>query len=210
MTEKKPPFTTKSQPPDAAETVEGPAAKPRGQSAAKKKTFKRLEVAPVPTGPSAASRIFMVLGLLLFAGLGLYYFGIVGGEAPKPAVTAAPGPTAAPVKVMGEEERKAYVAAHVLIEDVAVGPDQRPDGEGGTKPVGGLFQVTGNLVNNGESPVSPVFLQITLLAEDETVLGSYVEDVTKGRPAAAGTTKPFKFVVPEKKGYAGKFLQKVQ
>lgn len=211
--DKKPPFTTKAKPPaDMAETVQAPVAPP-AKKAAPKKVFKRHDLPPQSPGPTAASRLFFGVGLVMLLGLAGYF--IWGREpeapaaAPKASATASKAPAGEAPVVMTPAERTAYVESNVTVSELEVKPDTKPDGEGGQIPVGGLLQVTGTVMNNGDKPVTPVNLRIDLVGDNDEVLASITDDVTKGRPLAPATPKPFKFTVPDRKNFSGKFLHKL-
>lgn len=212
--DKKPPFTTKSKPPaDMAETVQTPVAPPKKSAPKGQKTFKRHDLPPQSPGPTAASRLFLGVGVVMVLGLGAYF--IWGREpeapvtAPKTSATASRAPTGEPPVVMTPAERTAYVETNVTVSELEVKPDTKPDGEGGQLPVGGLLQVTGTVMNNGDKPVTPVNLRIDLVGDNDEVLASVTDDITKGRPLAPATPKPFKFTVPDRKSFSGKFLHKL-
>lgn len=212
--DKKPPFTTKSKaPPDMAETVQAPVAPPAKAGAKGQKTFKRHDLPAQSPGPTAASRLFLGVGVVMLLGLGAYFF---WGREPEAAVTApttsataSKAPTAEAPVVMTPAERTAYVESNVTVTELEVKPDTKPDGEGGQIPVGGLLQVTGTVMNNGDKPITPVNLRIDLVGDNDEVLASITDDVTKGRALAPATPKPFKFTVPDRKNFSGKFNHKL-
>ncbi len=115
------------------------------------------------------------------------------------AVDAGPRP-------MTDEERKAYVAANVRVSDVVIGPNLKP---GTSEPVPGLLEVAGNVHNQGEQPLTR--LSLSIFPEDATgnVLGAYLEDLAK-KPLAPGESRKFRFLIPEKKEFAGKWKQELE
>lgn len=109
-----------------------------------------------------------------------------------------------------EEERAKYIEQFVTTSSVTVKADMVPDGEGGEKRVAGLLRVRGLVKNNGDRPVRPVRLLVTTHADDDKVLGTYLEEITVGEPLRAGEQREFTFTIPDKKEFNGKFQHKLR
>ncbi len=108
--------------------------------------------------------------------------------------------------LMTDEERRAYIAAHVVVEDLVVDADTKEGEKGDTVVVPGLLRAHGQVINKGERPVTPVTLQILLLAKDgQEVIGAYLEDVSGGKRLEPGATRKFAFTLPDKKEWGGTF-----
>jgi len=135
-----------------------------------------------------------------------------GGDdgAGKPPASLRPSATATPVATMTDEERKAYVKDHVTVEDLIVDADTKPGEDGKDIVVPGLLRATGTVKNNGDKPVTPVTLVIHMTGANEEVIGSFLEDVSGQKPLAPGASRPFKFTLPDKKDWSGKFKQALQ
>jgi hypothetical protein len=106
-----------------------------------------------------------------------------------------------------EEERLAYVAKHVVVNDLQLVPDTKPDSD---EIVPGLFRVTGIVVNNGDQKLDEIILQVFPENAQGEVIGTYVQNIAGPQGLEPGGTRDFKFQVPEKKEYGGKFRHAVR
>jgi hypothetical protein len=137
---------------------------------------------------------------------------VESGAADKAARTIVDSKAAAPVKQVfaGEAERAAYLKEHVEVRDLHIDPATKPGVDGGAvQPVPGLLLVSGVVVNTGDKAVGSAKLTIELLDASGTVLGQYREDIIPRIGLPAGAQHPFKFDVPEKKGFEGKFSHRI-
>lgn len=152
-----------------------------------------------------SAKALVMVFLLLGGAAGLLYVAYrAAGAKAKQEKTAAE--THGPDGPMTEEERIAYVKAHVRVEGLELGPDTEPDSD---KVVPGLYRVTGTVVNEGDRKIDKVILAVYPKNEAGRVLGSYVENIADGG-LAPGASGSFRFVVPEKKEYGGTFDYKVR
>ncbi|MEL6190090.1 MAG: FxLYD domain-containing protein [Myxococcota bacterium] len=118
-----------------------------------------------------------------------------------PPVAPAEGPP--PQGPMTEEERLAYIRAFVRIDGLAIGPDLRPDSD---EPVPGLLRVQGEVVNEGEREIERVFLEVFPMDDAGAVLAAHVEDVVRrGGALEPGQRRAFRFTIPDKKAFTGRF-----
>lgn len=108
--------------------------------------------------------------------------------------------------LMTDEERRAYIQAHVVVEDLVVDADTKEGEKGDTVPVPGLLRAHGKVINKGDRPVNPITLQLLLLGKDgQEVIGAYLEDVSGGARLEPGATRNFAFTLPDKKEWGGTF-----
>lgn len=160
----------------------------------------------------ASKAAIIAIGGTLLVGAGIAYWatttrvtpGQVSGVADRIAKT--PVGQAADQALMTEEERRKYVDEHVVVEDLEVSVDTKEGEKGDTVAVPGLLKARGVIVNKGDRPVTPVTIHLLLLGkDDDDVLGAYVEEVTGARRLEPGTSRPFAFTLPDKKGWGGTF-----
>jgi hypothetical protein len=111
---------------------------------------------------------------------------------------------AAAEAVMTDEERRAYIQAHVVAEGVEVGVDTKEE-EGKTIPIPGLLRVRGQVLNKGDRGVTPITLQVLLLDKQDKVLGAYLEDVSGGKRLEPGASRAFTFQLPDNREWGGTF-----
>lgn len=152
------------------------------------------------------AKMLAMLVLLVGGAGGLLYVAYRAAGAKAKQEQPAKNPAAGPDGPMSEEERVAYVKAHVRVTGLEVGPDTEPDSD---KVVPGLFRVTGTVTNGGERKIEKAVLTVYPKGETGEVLGSYVENVAADG-LAAGASAQFKFIIPEKKGYGGTFDYKLR
>lgn len=110
-----------------------------------------------------------------------------------------------PDTISDEAEREKYVSANLEITGFDVGADVQPDGDGGTLPVKGTFKAAGLVTNKGERGVKNAQLTLSILDANGKVVGTYFHDVIGNKRLAPGEQRPFRFPIPEKKEYGGKF-----
>jgi hypothetical protein len=167
-------------------------------------------------GPLAQSKAFAIIGLIVLAAVavwvGLTFVKVDKDTAAKAHKTIADTPPGKAMQaiVVSEEERAAYVQANVTASDVKIDSDLKPDADGGMVKIAGLLRVSGRVTNNGDRPVKPVHLMLNLLGETNEVLGTFLEDVTGGRPLEPAESREFKFTIPEKKEFNGRFQHKLK
>jgi hypothetical protein len=109
---------------------------------------------------------------------------------------------------LSEPEREAYVqSGKIEIRDLKIDPDVAPGDGGAPEFVKGLLRVSGQVANVGDKTVDSVKLTITTYDDQNKVLGVYLEDVVKQMPGvlSPGDVRPFKWQIPDKKGYGGHF-----
>jgi hypothetical protein len=171
-----------------------------------------LPTANRPAKGGARTAAFVVGALMLFTLGGWFVLSQLPGSN-RFAQGVANSPIGEAVKkniLASEEERMAYVEKFVRIDALEFAGDSKSDGDGGALRVGGLMRVKGRVANTGEQPVTPVKLVLTTFGETNEVLGTYVEDLTGNKQLAAGQTREFSFVIPEKKGFAGRYTHKLR
>lgn len=104
---------------------------------------------------------------------------------------------------MTEEERIAYVRAHIRVDGLEIGPNMKPDRD---EPVPGLLEVRGTVINDGDQTVDRVFLHVYPKDEAGKVIGSHVENLArKGGLLDPGEKRDFLFTIPDKKEFGGTF-----
>lgn len=109
---------------------------------------------------------------------------------------------------MTEEERRAYIKAHVRVEDLAIGPNMMPDRD---EAVPGLLEVRGSIVNDGDRALDRVFVHIYPKDADGKVIGSHIENIAKkGGLLDPGERREFEFTIPDKKEFGGDFDHTIQ
>lgn len=158
--------------------------------------------------------------LALIVGIGLIGVAIWIGRSftssedatkPPPGIAAPAGPKPLGTsELVPEEEREKYIADFVTTSSVTIGSDEAVDVNGAAKKVAGLLRVHGKVKNSGDRKVRPVRLSLQIFDASDKVIGSYFEDVTAGGPLNPGEERDFKFTIPEKKEFAGKFQQKLR
>ena len=151
--------------------------------------------------------VAMVL-LLLLGGGGLLFVAYRAANAQKKRAEAKEQAKQGEIaREMNEEERKAYVEKYVSVTDLQLVQDTKPDSD---EPVPGLFRVTGIVTNQGDQKLTKVELHV--YPEDATgkVLGSYIQNIAGPTGLLPGATRDFRFQVPEKKEYGGKFSHQVK
>jgi len=153
------------------------------------------------------TKIGLIVGALAAAviALAVIVFGTRAGDPIEIINRSRVGKTAQKA-IMGDEERRKYIAHFVEVSDLSVDPDTKSAEDGGVTVVPGLLRVTGVVENKGDEPVDEIVLILHPLGETNEVLSTYSEDIAGGRPLAPGQKKPFKFLIPEKKEYGGRFL----
>lgn len=143
-------------------------------------------------GAIAVSAFLAVAGLLVFTFL-------QDRSPPSPS----PKPEAALDGPMTEEERRAYVRAHVKVEDLEIGPDLKAGAE---DPVAGLLRVRGQMVNTGGRAVERVIFALYPKDEEGRVIASHLHDaVRQGGPLEPGERRDFRFTIPNRGGAGGAF-----
>jgi hypothetical protein len=112
--------------------------------------------------------------------------------------------------ITGDAEREKYVTANLEITGLDVGPDVKPGDDGGVINVGGLYKAAGLVKNKGDKAVKNATIVLNIMDDKGTVIGTYFHDVVGNKRLAPGEERPFKFTIPEKKEYAGKFTHKLR
>ncbi len=109
---------------------------------------------------------------------------------------------------MSEEERLAYVKAHIRVDGLEIGPNMKPDGDA---PVPGLLEVRGTVFNDGDKTVDRVFLHVYPKDEAGKVIGSHIENLArKGGLLDPGEKRDFAFTIPDKKEFGGEFDHQIK
>jgi hypothetical protein len=158
---------------------------------------------------SASTKVVIafVAALVLAAVLGVVHWLRTTSN---PAADIANTPLGDAVKnaLVPEEQRREYIKKFVTVEELAIGPDLKPGEDGGlsSEPVPGLLRVTGHVNNKGEQQIDKVVLVVHPLTNTNDVLGTYVESIVNKSPLGPGERRAFKFEIPEKKGFEGRFL----
>ena len=101
------------------------------------------------------------------------------------------------VERMSEEDREDYLLRSVRIEDFAVTPASKPDGD----VVPGMLTVTGTIANDGDRPLHAARLVVTTKDADGAVGSSFQEDLLEEAVLAPGQEKRFRFRIPRKPSY---------
>jgi hypothetical protein len=130
-----------------------------------------------------------------------------GGGGSSSAVGTAKDGGSADESFASEDERIAYVAATVEVADLAIGPDQKPDDAG---PVPGVLRVSGAAHNKGDRALRSIRIVVHPQSNTGKVLGTYIEDILRNERLGPGETKVFKFMIPEKPEFSGKFMHEVR
>ncbi len=155
---------------------------------------------------SKAAPVTVVL-LVAMAGAGMWWFMGTDQEPPAEApIERRVDPKDKP-NFASDEERRAYVDAHMSVSDVDIGADEKPDGEG---EVPGLLRVTGQVSNTGDRNIKDVRLVLFMLDDSDEVVGTFLENILDKRDLPPGDKKPFKFTIPDKKEYSGRFRHKLR
>jgi len=124
-----------------------------------------------------------------------------GAKDAAPAADAA----AADAVIEDEEARAKYVEEHLEVTGLDIAPDTKPGDDGGVLRVGGLLRVTGLVTNKGDRAVKNARIGVHVMDASGNVIGSYFHDVAGNKRLAPKEARPFKFQIPEKKEYGGKF-----
>ena len=143
----------------------------------------------------------------LFAGLLAVALGLAGCsscEDPVKSINESKVGEAAKKALVPEEERLAYVKSHLKLHDLRIEPDTRPDDAAVVVP--GVLRVHGVVENTGDKPVSSAKLIVHTQDETNGVIGTYVEEILGKKALEPGDRRPFKFKIPDKKEFAGRFL----
>jgi hypothetical protein len=159
-------------------------------------------------GTRGSGKVVGMVMLLVFGGLGLWYVAYrAAATQQKRAAAKEQAVQGTKTGFANEEERIAYVAKHVAVTDLQLVPDTKPDSD---EIVPGLFRVTGIVVNNGDQKLDKIILSVYPENAQGEVIGSYVENIAGAKGLEPGGTHDFKFQVPEKKEYGGKFRHTVR
>lgn len=110
-----------------------------------------------------------------------------------------------PDTIVADAEREAYVKAYLTVSGLDVGPDMKPSDDGGVVAIGGLMKAAGLVKNTGDKAVKNASITIHLLDANDKVIGTYFHDVLGNKRLAPGEERSFKFELPQKKEYSGKF-----
>jgi hypothetical protein len=164
--------------------------------------------------PSPTRSLSIVIVLVLIAG-GAVAFALLRPREPGLADKAAqavletpPGKAVKKSLALTDAEREAYVqSGKIEIRDLKIDPDTTPTDGGPVQFVKGLLRVSGQVANVGDKSVDSAKLTITTYDDQNKVLGVYVEDVVKQMPGVLGPgeVRPFKWQIPDKKGFSGHF-----
>lgn len=149
---------------------------------------------------SGKSAIIVLVFVALGCAAGAYFFlGNAEVTNPGPSAQAADDPN----REMTDEERAEYIKANVTVTDLKIVPDTKP---GLDEVVPGLLRVVGTVSNNGPRPLAKAYLHIFPKDKMGKVLGSHIENLAKkGGPMAPGESREIRFLIPEKKEFAGDF-----
>jgi hypothetical protein len=149
----------------------------------------------------------MVL-LLIMGGGGLLFVAYRAANAQKKRAAAKEQAVKAEQAVrMTEAERKEYLEKFVVVNDLQLVPDTKPDSD---EPVPGLFRVTGIVHNQGEQHLDRIDLHVFPENASGDVIGAYIQNIAGPKGLGPGATRDFRFQVPEKKEYGGKFSHSVR
>lgn len=110
-----------------------------------------------------------------------------------------------PDTLVSPAEREAYVEKNLELTGVDVAPDIKPADDGGTVEVGGLLKCAGLVTNKGDKGVKNATIALTIMDSSGKVIGTYFHDVVGNKRLAPGEQRNFKFEIPNKKEYGGKF-----
>ena len=122
------------------------------------------------------------------------------------AVVVASNDTGVPPDTLvSPAEREAYVEKNLELTGVDVSPDIKPADDGGTAEVGGLLRCAGLVTNKGDQGVKNATIALTIMDSSGKVIGTYFHDVVGNKRLAPGEQRNFKFEIPSKKEYGGKF-----
>jgi hypothetical protein len=108
---------------------------------------------------------------------------------------------------MSEAQRKEYLEQFVTVTDLQLVPDTKPDSD---EVVPGLFRVTGFVHNKGDQKLDRIDLHVFPENTAGDVIGAYIQNIAGPTGLAPGATRDFRFQVPEKKEYGGKFSHSVR
>ena len=159
-------------------------------------------------GRLGSGKVLGMVMLLVFGGLGLWYVAYRAAAAQqKRAAAKDQAAEATKIGFANEEERLAYVAEHVVVNELQLVPDTKPDSE---EIVPGLFRVTGIVINKGDRKIDRIILNVFPENAQGEVIGTYVQNIAGAKGLEPGATQDFKFQVPEKKEYGGKFRHAVR
>jgi hypothetical protein len=137
------------------------------------------------------------LGLIIVVVLGAVFFRDVSEPPPAP-----PQPEPFADGRMSEEERLRYIADHVQLADVAIGPDTEPDSD---QPVPGLLRVTGKILNQGDRWIDKAVLVVYPKdAQGEVLAVDQSDVIPKGR-LKAGAVDEFSFQIRDREEFSGDF-----
>ncbi len=142
------------------------------------------------------------IAVMMMVGAGVFYMMFATSVEPPPSPTIAAKKADVPVTTMTEEERIKYIAAHVRVSGVTMAPDKMPDSD---KPVPGLLRVSGEVSNSGPKLLQKVTLAVFPQDETEKVLGSYYQNITPPGGLKPNEVQKFKFQIPKRPNFAGKF-----
>lgn len=133
-------------------------------------------------------------------------FGFNLGLDPDPPA-AGSGGVQATLSRMTEVERRAYIKEHVVLENLSLGPDQKPEDEG---PVPGLLRVSGTIRNEGARRLSEAHLNVYPEDKGGRVVTSYVEEILEGRGLGSGEARNFIFRIPARPEFSGEFTYRLR
>lgn len=151
--------------------------------------------------------VTMVL-LLIFGGFGLWYVAYRAATTQQKRATAKEtGQVVGKSGVLTEEQRLVYVQQHVVVSEIQLVPDTKPDSD---EVVPGLFRVSGVVVNNGDHKIDLITLTVHPENAAGEVIGTYNENIAGPKGLEPGAKRDFKFQVPEKKEYGGRFRHTVR
>ncbi len=155
---------------------------------------------------SSGKTILIALGAIaaiVMVGAGFSYMMLTqsSDSGPSSSATVA-SPKVVVAGAMTEEERVKYVADHVRVSGVTIGPDKMPDTD---KPVPGLLRVAGEVSNSGPKVIQKVTLAVFPQDEAEKVLGSYYQNIAPAGGLKPNEVQKFNFQIPKRPNFGGKF-----
>jgi hypothetical protein len=153
------------------------------------------------------NKLVTMILLLIFGGFGLWYVAYRAATTQQKRAATKDGQVVAPSGKLTEEQRLVYVQQHIVVSEIQLVPDTKPDSD---EVVPGLFRVSGVVVNNGDRKIDLITLTVHPENAAGEVIGTYNENIAGAKGLEPGAKREFKFQVPEKKEYGGRFRHTVR